>query len=142
LAEAILRAEVAARGLDALAGAGGGWEVASAGTSSEHEGDGADERSVAVGRRLGKLDLTRHRAQQLTADHWRQYDFILAMDSSNMRNANRVKPKDGQSHGEAGEMAARLQSTCHPVISRIGSEFTVLLLLFFFISVVQPKLSC
>jgi len=89
LAEVIMRRELAARGLAAR-----GWTVLSAGTSGEHEGDGADERSVAVARKNG-LDLSKHRAQQLTQQHWKDCTIILAMDSSNHRNAGRVRPSSG-----------------------------------------------
>jgi protein-tyrosine phosphatase len=68
--------------------------VDSAGTSSEHEGDCPDARSISVASKNG-IDISGHKAQQLTASHWREFDIILAMDESNFRNAQRVKPKEG-----------------------------------------------
>jgi protein-tyrosine-phosphatase len=51
--------------------------VDSAGTSSEHEGDEPDSRSIAVAKRNG-IDISTHKAQQLTGKLWTQYDVILA----------------------------------------------------------------
>ena len=87
-----------------------GWRVQtvdSAGTSSEHEGDAPDSRSIAEAARRG-LDISTHRAQQLRASHWESFDVILSMDSSNYRNVQRSKPKGAYSAAGAGSKLAKL----------------------------------
>lgn len=51
--------------------------VDSAGTSNEHQGDQPDSRSIAVAKRNG-INISTHRAQQLTPEHWNTFDVILA----------------------------------------------------------------
>ncbi len=77
LAEGIMKAQIELNNLD--------WEVDSAGTSSYHEGEKPDRRSVQVAREHG-LDITNQRAQQFQAAHLDQYDLIFAMDAQNNRD--------------------------------------------------------
>jgi protein-tyrosine phosphatase len=58
------------------------FEVDSAGTGSWHVGDPPDPRSVAVARDNG-IDL-RGRARQITPDDLAVFDWIIAMDDSNL----------------------------------------------------------
>ena len=62
--------------------------VDSAGTSAHHVGEGADRRSAAVARRRG-YHLTSRSRQFVPAD-WQRFDYVLAMDRSNLRNLQRL----------------------------------------------------
>ncbi len=64
----------------------GGFEVASAGTSGLHQGQGADTRMIETAKAQG-VDLSSHRAQQLNYEHFSYYDRIYCMDKSNRHNA-------------------------------------------------------
>ncbi|MFQ5581664.1 MAG: low molecular weight protein-tyrosine-phosphatase [Mariprofundaceae bacterium] len=76
LAEAIVRGHASDRGLD------GHFHFASAGTGSWHIGGGADPRSAETARTHG-LDLSRHRAQQITMENMDDWDWFVAMDYDN-----------------------------------------------------------
>lgn len=82
LAEALLRRELEAAGVQAI--------VASSGTGTWNLGKPADPRSREVGRKHG-LELT-GRAQQLQKQHFYDYDVILAMDSRNKEDALALMP--------------------------------------------------
>lgn len=86
LAEALLRRELQAAGVQA--------EVDSAGTGDWHVGRPADPRSILVARSHG-LELT-GRARQLTAQDFRDFDMILAMDGQNLQDARRLAPPDAR----------------------------------------------
>ncbi len=83
LAEGILQAKAAAKGLD--------WEIDSAGTGRWHVGQEPDSRSIAVAKKHG-LDISHQRGRQFRAGDLDRFDLIFAMDSSNyqdiMRHAN------------------------------------------------------
>lgn len=76
MAEAIFRHLLAARE-DAAS-----WHVESAGTGHWHVGEAADPRALAVLQGYGITSESR--AQQVAARHFREMDFILAMDESNL----------------------------------------------------------
>ena len=78
LAEVVVRAAAARRGLDQ-------FHFASAGTGDWHVGGGADPRSAAKAAEHG-LNLSRHRAQQITAANWHDWDLFVAMDNNNRAN--------------------------------------------------------
>ncbi|MEM9884294.1 MAG: low molecular weight protein-tyrosine-phosphatase [Bacteroidota bacterium] len=77
LAEGILKKKVEENQLD--------WEVGSAGTGAWHVGELPDNRSIRTARQHG-IDITDQRARQFTAKDFKDYDLILAMDSTNYRN--------------------------------------------------------
>ncbi len=79
LAEIIVRDEAAQRGLTER------FTLASAGTGDWHIGHGADHRSVAIARKYA-LDLSRHRARQITRDGIADWDWFIAMDRSNRQD--------------------------------------------------------
>lgn len=62
--------------------------VDSAGTSAHHVGEGADRRSAAVAGGRG-YELT-SRSRQFVAADWQRFDYVLAMDRSNLRNLERL----------------------------------------------------
>lgn len=66
------------------------WYIDSAGTSSWHVGSLPNPRSIAVGL-LHDLDISDQRARQIQKGDFEKFDYILAMDSSNFRNINRLK---------------------------------------------------
>ncbi len=76
LAEAVMRHEAERKGLASR------FHFASAGTGDWHIGKGADPRSIATAARHG-LDLSRHRARQITAGDIDRWDWFVAMDASN-----------------------------------------------------------
>ncbi|KAI0330600.1 phosphotyrosine protein phosphatase [Cubamyces sp. BRFM 1775] len=84
--EAVLRHVAKERGIDIT--------VDSAGTSNYHIGEDPDDRSVAICRKY-KVPI-KHAARQVQADDFRRFTHILAADEANLRNLNRVKPRDAK----------------------------------------------
>ncbi len=78
LAEAVFRQMVDDRGLT------GQFEIDSAGTGSWHTGEPADRRARATADRHGCP--TTHRARQVTARDFDHFDYVIAMDASNVEN--------------------------------------------------------
>lgn len=72
-----MQEKIRERGLD--------WSVDSAGTGSWHIGEKPDVRSISEARRNG-IDITSQRARQFTSADLDQFDLVLAMDRSNLRN--------------------------------------------------------
>ena len=81
LAEGILKRKLEDRGLD--------WTVDSAGTGFWHIGEPPDPRSVSTAKKYG-LDISRQRARQIRPADLKEYDLILAMDSSNYQDILRL----------------------------------------------------
>lgn len=81
LAEGILKTKVEAKDLE--------WEIESAGTSSFHNGELPDSRSIAVAKAHG-IDITDQRSRLFLSEDLDEYDLILAMDSSNYQNIIRM----------------------------------------------------
>lgn len=67
--------------------------VDSAGTGAWHVGNSPDSRSSEAALNRG-YDLSPLRARQVTAEDFRQFDFILAMDLENLRALQGLKPAD------------------------------------------------
>jgi len=76
LAEGILKDKVKKAGLS--------WEVDSAGIGDWHTGELPDQRSITTARRYG-IDITDQRARQIRKEDLHNFDIILAMDDSNLR---------------------------------------------------------
>lgn len=68
-------------------------EVDSAGTGAYHVGESPDPRSVEVARRNGVA--LRGQARQAVADDLEQFDYVVAMDRSNLRNLRSLVPGGG-----------------------------------------------
>jgi protein-tyrosine phosphatase len=83
LAEAALKAEAERIGLEV--------EVESAGTGDWHLGHPPDPRAAAVAERNG-IDLSGKRARQVTAEDFRRFDHIVALDLQNLRNLEAMRP--------------------------------------------------
>ena len=87
LAEAALRAEASARGLDVT--------IDSAGTGAWHIGDPPDSRAQAEALRHG-VDISGQRARQVSPTDFDRFDLILAADRDNLAHLRRMQPKDGR----------------------------------------------
>ncbi|MCR2834038.1 low molecular weight protein-tyrosine-phosphatase [Parerythrobacter lacustris] len=85
LAEAALRKAAADAGLVI--------DIDSAGTADYHVGKAPDPRSVAEAAAFG-VDISHLRARQVTANDFRRFDFIYALDHSNLRDLQRIAPAD------------------------------------------------
>lgn len=83
-AEAVMLREVKERGV------AGRWEIDSAGTGNYHIGDLADPRMREHASRRGLKLL--HRARQVSVSDFNDFDLIIGMDSSNLRNLRAISP--------------------------------------------------
>lgn len=72
-------------------------EVDSAGTAAYHVGNSPDPRSTAAAYERG-YDLSPLRARQAVVEDFEQFDYILAMDHSNLSNLKRIKPDHFAGH--------------------------------------------
>ena len=87
LAEAAFRREAERLGLDV--------EVDSAGTGDWHIGHPPDPRAAAVASRNG-IDISDLKARLVTPEDFRRFDHIVALDSNNLRDLERLRPADGK----------------------------------------------
>jgi len=87
LAEAAFRREAERLGLEV--------EIDSAGTGDWHIGYPPDQRAAAVAARNG-IDISNLKARLVTADDFRRFDHIVALDSNNLRDLERLRPADGK----------------------------------------------
>jgi len=67
--------------------------VDSAGTGDWHVGHQPDRRSAAAALQRG-YDLDSLRARQIAVQDFREHDYILAMDTQNLRDLQRLQPAD------------------------------------------------
>ncbi len=79
-------------------------QVASCGTGDWHAGEGADPRMIAAARAAGH-DLSKHRARQLRARDFADFDLLLAMDRDNLRELRQMAATPAQ----AGQAALFLE---------------------------------
>lgn len=87
LAEGVFRAEVSGRaGLAGLA-------IDSCGTGGWHVGEPPDPRSVEVAAKHG-IDISRQRARQLAPEDYRRFDWLVAMDDTNLGTVQQRRPRD------------------------------------------------
>lgn len=77
-------------------GLGGRFEVDSAGTAGYHIGAAPDRRMIAAGKARG-IPM-KGRARQVKADDFAEFDWIFAMDRSNLRDLEALKKKCGSPH--------------------------------------------
>lgn len=83
LAEGIMRHLVNDQNLD--------WEISSAGTGDWHVNQPADQRSIAVARSFG-YDISAQRARHFNVEMFEDFDHILVMDKSNLRDVLKLAP--------------------------------------------------
>jgi len=67
--------------------------VDSAGTSGWHIGKAPDSRTIAAARARG-FDLGSLRARQVSSADFAEYDYVLAMDKSNLKDLQSLKPSN------------------------------------------------
>ncbi len=65
--------------------------IDSAGTGDWHIGKSPDERATSAAKSKG-YDLSDLRARQVTPEDFKNFDYILAMDESNLKNLRRMSP--------------------------------------------------
>ncbi|MEU4083575.1 low molecular weight protein-tyrosine-phosphatase [Streptomyces aureus] len=85
MAESVFRAHVERAGLGDLV------EVDSAGTGGWHEGDGADERTVAVLEANGYE--SDHAARRFQASWFSRLDLVIALDTGHLDALRRLAPR-------------------------------------------------
>ncbi len=88
-AEGVFRKLVSDRNLSHLV------EVDSAGTSGWHIGEAPDARTVQAAATRG-YDLSQLRGRQSTSDDFFKFDYILAMDKTNLSNLRSIEPNTGE----------------------------------------------
>ena len=71
--------------------------VDSAGTGDWHIGKAPDARTVAAARNRG-YDLSVLRARQVNKNDFAEFDYVLAMDNSNLKDLQRMRPFDYKGH--------------------------------------------
>lgn len=84
MAEAALRAEAVAQGI--------ALTIDSAGTGTWHVGKPADPRAVAEAARRG-IDLSKHRARQVTEEDFRKFGHVFALDHQNLKDLQQFMPR-------------------------------------------------
>jgi len=67
--------------------------IDSAGTGAWHAGDGPDPRSRAEGERRG-YSFAGQAARKVRVQDFHDFDFILAMDASNLSDLKAIRPKN------------------------------------------------
>ena len=75
------------------AGVGDKIFVDSAGTGAWHVDQAPDRRSQEAARKRG-IDLSAQRARQVSADDFKNFDYVLAMDAANLRILSELCPSD------------------------------------------------
>ena len=69
------------------------FEIDSAATSREQIGDPPHRGTVVKLRQVG-IPLIPHRARQMTRADYEYYDYLIGMDTANIRNMNRIAGGD------------------------------------------------
>ena len=87
MAEYLLKEMVRRQGLAAQ------FQIASAATSREEIGNGPHPGTVSKLRHEG-IPVVPHRAVQMTLDDYNNYDYLIGMDTENIRNMNRISGGD------------------------------------------------
>ena len=69
-----------------------GWEISSCGLISYHQGEQPDSRMIAAAKKRGyTLD---HRVRKIREEDFLDYDFIIGMDSDNIRKLRQLCPSE------------------------------------------------
>lgn len=84
-AEGVFRSLVAEAGLDGVI------RIDSAGTAGYHAGEPPDARACSAARRRGIV--VGGRARQFRASDFHEFDYVLAMDGSNLSDLRRLYPE-------------------------------------------------
>lgn len=78
-------------------GAAARYHVDSAGTAAYHVGKAPDPRTCAAARRRG-YDLGYLRARAVESEDFESFDYILAMDETNLRDLRSLCPRGYRGH--------------------------------------------
>ena len=105
MAEAIFNHKIRERGLDNV------FEADSCGTGNYHIGDQPDPRTIANAKK-NKVAIS-HCARQLSSEDLDRFDYVLAMDSSNLQNILRLS----NSHQHAGKICLMRESASNNLSS-------------------------
>ena len=87
MAQSVFAHLVKERGLDDL------FSIDSAGTSREEIGNPPHHGTVQKLQKVG-IPVIPHKAVQMTASDYARYDYLIGMDSANIRNMNKIVGKD------------------------------------------------
>ena len=87
MAESVLTHLVKSRGLESM------LYINSAATNREEIGNGPHYGTVRKLREVG-IPVVPHRAVQMTEEDYEKYDYLIGMDSANIRNMNRIAGGD------------------------------------------------
>ena len=87
MAESVFTHMVRGRGIEDM------FEINSAATSREEIGNTPHYGTVGKLRQVG-IPLVPHRAKQMTKEDYQYYDYLIGMDSANIRNMNRIAGGD------------------------------------------------
>lgn len=87
MCESVFTYMVKQRGLESA------FEVNSAATSREEIGNSPHYGTVGKLREVG-IPLVPHRAVQMTKQDYEEYDYLIGMDTANIRNMNRIAGGD------------------------------------------------
>ena len=87
MAESVFTHMVRERGIEDM------FEINSAATSREEIGNTPHYGTVGKLRQVG-IPLVPHRAKQMTKEDYQYYDYLIGMDSANIRNMNRIAGGD------------------------------------------------
>jgi len=90
-AEAVFRYYVEQAGLS------GKVYIDSAGTHDYHVGEIPDRRARQAAGQRG-YDMAGLRGRQVSPEDFERFDYVLAMDRSNLANLERLRPSETQSH--------------------------------------------
>lgn len=88
-AEGVLRYQTKKRGIQDL------FEIDSAGTHAYHIGQAPDSRSQIAAKKQG-IDLSQQKARQVNESDFYYYDYIFAMDRSNLADLQSICPSEAQ----------------------------------------------
>lgn len=92
-------------------------EIDSAGTSDYQKGDPPDRRAQQAANKRG-YDLSRLRARQVRPQDFHEFDHILAMDISNLRDLKAIYP-----HGARAEVSLFLQYARKSTIKEVPDPY-------------------
>lgn len=92
MAEIVMKALIQSRSSKSSSSTQHIWTIDSAGTASYHEGDSPDSRTVSTCKKYYPwFDSSELRARQIKTSDFDNFDYILVMDESNLKNVNSIR---------------------------------------------------
>ena len=108
-AEAVFRQRAAQAGLDVI--------IESAGTGAWHAGEPPDPRAIEHGERRG-YDFTGQTARKVSSADFSQFEYVLAMDQSNLVDLRRICPP-----GYSGHLSRFLHFASNPNVKNVPDPY-------------------